>query len=63
MAALGAAALLAAASPPAATAQDVEMLARHYGTPLPPGYFETVDLDRNAFRFRRGFRRAPGGEP
>jgi len=37
-----------------AAAQDVEMLARHYGTQPPDGYYRTLANDPTAFRFRRG---------
>ncbi len=35
-------------------AQDVEMLGRHYGTPVPASYYETMARDADAFRFNRG---------
>jgi len=37
-------------------AQDVEMLAREYGTPIPEGYYRELQRDPNAYRFGRGWR-------
>lgn len=47
------AALAGGAAVPAA-AQDVEMLARHYGTPLPEGYHRTRAAFPGAFEFQSG---------
>ncbi|GMV08072.1 MAG: hypothetical protein AMXMBFR53_43470 [Gemmatimonadota bacterium] len=38
----------------AAAAQDVELLSRIHGTPLPPGYFRTREAIPGAFEFTRG---------
>lgn len=46
-------ALLVAAAAPAA-AQDVEMLAEHYGTPLPAGYRAFIAANPGAFQFAHG---------
>lgn len=64
--------LLAAAASSTAPAriasQDVEMLAEHYGTPLPEAYFRTRAAYPGAFEFSRGMavrlreRLAAGGE-
>jgi len=40
------------------SAQDVEMLGRRYGTTPPPGYFQEMARNPNAYRFTRG-RAAP----
>ncbi|MDX1495847.1 MAG: M6 family metalloprotease domain-containing protein, partial [Longimicrobiales bacterium] len=45
-----------------AEAQDVEMLGRRYGTPVPEGYERTRRADPNAFAFQRGFRGGRGLE-
>ena len=37
-------------------AQDVEMLAREYGTIVPAGYYAEFQRDPNAYRFARGWR-------
>ncbi len=45
--------------------QDVEMLAREYGTTVPAAYFEELQRNPDAFRFGRGWRpeaRADAGE-
>jgi len=47
------AAALALVGAPAA-AQDVELLSRIHGTPLPPGYLRTRDAVPGAFQFNRG---------
>lgn len=39
-----------------ASAQDVELLGEHFGTRPPLAYFDVMDRDPNAFRFRRGIR-------
>jgi M6 family metalloprotease-like protein len=51
--ALVCAALAGGAALPAA-AQDVEMLARHYGTPLPDAYYQTRAAFPRAFQFGTG---------
>ncbi len=43
-----------AVGPTVAHAQDVELLARHYGTPIPEGYYRTLAAHPDAFRFQRG---------
>ncbi len=45
---------LLAAVPIAARGQDVEMLARHYGTKVPEGYYRTLASHPDAFQFKRG---------
>jgi len=43
---------------PGLEAQDIELLARLHGTPLPPGYHEMMARDPGAFQFERAlFRR------
>ncbi|MCH7565981.1 MAG: CPBP family intramembrane metalloprotease [Gemmatimonadetes bacterium] len=37
-------------------AQDVEMLAREYGTTVPAAYYAELRRNPNAYRFRRGWR-------
>lgn len=49
---VGVAASVAAGS--AVSAQDVEMLGRHYGTPVPAAYYRTLAERADAFRFTRG---------
>ncbi len=43
--------------PVSAAAQDVEMLGRYYGTPVPEGFLRARAEDPTAFRFRRGWGR------
>lgn len=42
-------------APAPSSAQDVEMLGRHYGTPVPDGYRRARQADASAFEFRRGW--------
>ena len=42
-------------APRTSSAQDVEMLGRRYGTPVPEGYRRARQADRTAFEFRRGW--------
>ncbi|MEM7414671.1 MAG: M6 family metalloprotease domain-containing protein [Gemmatimonadota bacterium] len=49
---LGIALLLA---PVPGAAQDVEMLGRHYGTPVPDGYRALRDAQPDAFQYERGW--------
>ncbi len=51
-------AAFAAAAP--AVAQDVEMLGRRYGTPVPDGYRRARAADPGAFDFRRAWKGARG---
>lgn len=50
------AALPALVHPPSAGAQDVEQLARIWGTRVPAGYYETRARDPDAFRFGRALK-------
>lgn len=47
--------LLMAAPFGGASGQDVEMLGRHYGTPVPGGYYEARQSDPGAFEFERAW--------
>lgn len=47
-------AILASAPIAGVAAQDVEMLGRRYGTPVPEGYERTRSADASAFEFQRG---------
>lgn len=39
-----------------AEAQDVELLGEHFGSRIPSAYYDVMDRDPSAFRFRRGIR-------
>ena len=54
--------LFAAAPFSGAAAQDVEMLGRRYGTPVPDGYERTRRADPGAFEFQRGLHGGRGLE-
>lgn len=47
-------ALVIALAPRGTSAQDVEMLGRHYGTRPPDAYYRELARNPNAFRFARG---------
>jgi M6 family metalloprotease-like protein len=56
------AAVLLTSIPGGVAGQDIEMLGRRYGTPVPEGYRRAMEADPGAFEFRRAWK-ARGVDP